>query len=323
MRLRKMVLGAAVLVMAMLSGACAGEAALDEDTAANGQAPAGTEEAAAGTEGGPAQTVIVGSANFTEQLIMAQMYAQVVEDLGVPVQTRLNLGSREIVFPALENGEINLLPEYNGALLAFLGEGESEARAPEEVTTALREALPDGIVALEPSEAQDKDGLAVLPETAEQYDLDTYSSLAPVAGELVVGGPAEMEEREVGLPGLRDVYGIEFADFRALDAGGPLTAAALRGGDIDVGRVFTTQGIIDEEGWVLLEDDMDLAPAQNIIPVAREEILTPEITAALDELSATLTTEDLTELNRRVDIDAEDPDAVAADYLEEKGLLGG
>ncbi|MGI8875448.1 MAG: ABC transporter substrate-binding protein, partial [Egibacteraceae bacterium] len=170
------------------------------------------------------------------------------------------------------------------------------------------------------SDAQDKDGLAVLPETAEEFGLETYSDLAPVAGEMVVGGPAEMEERDVGLPGLEEVYGIEFAEFRALDAGGPLTSSALSSGDIDVGRVFTTQGVIDAEGWVVLEDDMNLAPAQNIIPIIREDVLTSDIEEALNELSALLTTEDLVALNARVDVDAEDPEIVAVEYLEENGL---
>lgn len=324
MRVRIFVLGVLALSLMMLAGACAGEEALEEtgeptdvdaaEGATDGEAEATDGEAAGGT-------VIVGSANFTEQLILANMYAELLEGRGVTVERRLNLGSREIIFPALESGEISLLPEYNGAVVAFLTGGEADANEPEEVTEALRAELPEGLVALEPSDAQDKDGLAVLPETAEEYGLETYSDLAPVAGELVVGGPAEMEERDVGLPGLEEVYGIEFAEFRALDAGGPLTTAALSGGDIDVGRVFTTQGVIDAEGWVVLEDDMNLAPAQNIIPIIREDVLTPDVEAALNELSATLTTEDLIALNARVDVDAEDPEVVAVEYLEESGLI--
>ncbi|MBA2529470.1 MAG: ABC transporter substrate-binding protein [Euzebyales bacterium] len=320
MRLRICVLGAAVLVLAMLAG-CAGGDALQSG---GSEATAGSEVAGGGSEGaGGSDTIIVGSANFPEQLVLANMYADVIEDTGATVERRLNLGAREVIFPALRKGEINVLPEYNGALLAFLSKGEAKEKAPEEVTSALRDALPKGLEALEPAEAQDKDGLAVLPETAEEFSLATYSDLGKVSGELVAGGPAEMKKRDAGLPGLKREYNIEFNEFKPLDAGGPLTTEALQSGQIDVGRVFTTQGVIAENDWVLLEDDKELAPAQNIIPVAASDVLTPEITEALDKLSSTLTTEDLTAANKRVEIDKEDPDVVAREYLEEKGLIGG
>ncbi|MGI8873532.1 MAG: glycine betaine ABC transporter substrate-binding protein, partial [Egibacteraceae bacterium] len=198
MRVRTFALTVLALCLLLLAGACAGEDALDESAEPTG---AGEEEvtdgeAAGGEEGTDGEaaggTVIVGSANFTEQLILANMYAELLESRGVTVERRLNLGSREIIFPALESGEIGLLPEYNGAVVAFLTGGEADVTEPEEVTEALRAELPEGLVALEPSDAQDKDGLAVLPETAEEFGLETYSDLAPVAGEMVVGGPAEM-----------------------------------------------------------------------------------------------------------------------------------
>ncbi|MGI8574015.1 MAG: ABC transporter substrate-binding protein [Egibacteraceae bacterium] len=320
MRVRNNMLGAGLLlVVTLLAGACAGEEALNEGS--GGSQPAATGGASGG--GGGGGTVIVGSANFPEQLVLANMYADVIEDTGATVQRRLNLGSREVIFPSLRSGELTFLPEYSGALLAFLTEGEATAKNPDEVLSALREALPGGLVALEPAEAQDKDGLVVTQETAEEYNLETISDLEGVANELVVGGPAEMEERDVGLPGLKEVYGLEFKNFRALDAGGPLTTEALSSGQIDVGRVFTTQGVIDERGWVVLEDDKELAPAQEIVPIAQENVLTEEIRAAVNELSAALTTEDLTALNKLVEVDKEDPESVARQYLEENGLIGG
>lgn len=305
MRCRRSALGAVILLLAVLTGACAGGDALE----------------GGGGGGGGGGTVIVGSANFPEQLVLANMYALALEDAGVRTDTRLNLGSREVVFPALRSGEINLLPEYTGALLDFLAGGESTVTEPDAVYEALQEELPEGLVALEPAEAQDKDGLAVLPETAEQYDLATYSDLEPVAGELTVGGPPEMETREVGLPGLKRVYGIEFAEFVPLDTAGPVTFEALQSGDVDVARVFTTQGVIEARDWVLLEDDKTLAPAQEIVPVIARDSLSPEVETALNEVSETLTTEDLTDLNKQVEIDKKDPAAVARGYLQEKGLL--
>ncbi|MBK1668430.1 quaternary ammonium transporter [Rhodovibrio sodomensis] len=288
---------------------------------------AGVAAIAAGTLAGAGtakadDTLIVGSTNFPEQLILANMYEDILEARGiVDVETRLNLGSREIVFPALRNAEIEALPEYTGALLAHLTAGETQARTPEAVLAQLRKHLPEGIVALEPSPAQDKDALVVRPETAEKYNLTTVSDLADVAGKLIVGGPPEMKTREAGLPGLKDVYGIEFAEFRSLDAGGPLTKNALKNGDIDVARMFTTQGAIDENGWVVLKDDKNHIPAQNLIPVIRSDALTPEIAAALNELSAALSTEALTKLNAKVGVDKMDPEVVAEQWLKAEGLI--
>jgi len=268
-----------------------------------------------------ADGLIVGSTNFTEQLILANMYEDVLEADGVDVETRLNLGSREVVFPSLMSAEIEALPEYSGALLAHLTDGDTEARKPEAVLARLREELPDELVMLDPSKAQDKDGLVVRPETAEKHDLETYSDLAPVADELILGGPPETKTRRVGLPGLKDVYGIEFKEFRSLDAGGPLTKNALKNGDIDVARMFTTQGAIEENGWVLLEDDKNLVPAQNLVPVLRKEKVSEPVRTALNELSAALSTEALTKLNARVGVDNADPEAVAEAWLKEQGLI--
>ena len=305
MTLRERCLVLAVVVVSLLAAAagCGGQDALQEGG------------------GGGSSGFVVGSANFPEQLILGNMYADVVEDQGVKVERRLNLGTRDVVFPSLESGELTLVPEYNGALLSYLSKGESDVTSPEETTENLKAELPEGLIALKASEAQDKDALVVTQQTADKYDLKTTSDLAPVADELVLGGPPEMPERPDGLPGLKRVYGIEFEEFKPLDAGGPLTIEALGNGDIDVGRLFTSQGIIDARGWVVLEDDKELSPAQNIIPIIRKQDSSEKIEDALDELSATLTTEDLKKLNKRVEVDKEDPEEVAKDYLEQKGLL--
>jgi len=310
-RMKKLALIVMVaLSLAIIASGCAGEGALE-----------------GGGEGGGAggDAVVVGSANFSEQLILGNMYAELLEDRGVSVERRLNIGSRDTLFPALESGEITLVPEYTGALLVFRAEGEEEelkGSEPSQVTDRLREELPDGLVALDPAEAQNRGSLAVLPETAEEYELETYSDLAEVADELAVGGPPEFPTRYSGLVGLQEVYGIEeFGEFRALDAGGPLTAEALSSGQIDVARVFTTQGVIKDQGWVVLEDDKNMELAQNIVPVISEPALTDEIQSALNELSAGLTTENLISLNERVEVDREDPEDVAREYLQENGLI--
>lgn len=269
-----------------------------------------------------AQRVVVGSTNFAEQLILANVYAEVLEDRGIDVEKRLNLGSREIVYPALTSGEIDLLPEYTGALLAHVSEdGDIPARKEDEVSQMLREALPDSLEMLEPSAAQNKDTLVVREETAEKHDLETFSDLADVSGDMVVGGPPEMETRRVGLDGLQEFYGIEFAQFRSLDAGGPVTTGALENGDIDVARMFTTQGVIDARGWVVLEDDKELNPAQNLVPVARAEVLNDTIREALNEVSASLSTENLQQLNRAVGVDEREPEDVAREWVRDQGLV--
>jgi osmoprotectant transport system substrate-binding protein len=298
--------GAAVATcLALLLAACGGDDALEGGTQPNEQS-----------------SVTVGSTNFSEQLILAEMYAAVLKKAGVNVDTRLNLGAREVVFPALEKGEIDLLPEYNGSALSFLNPDATQTTA-DEVNTALAPLLDGkGLVALEPSPAEDKDGFAVTKETADKYSLAKISDLKGKAGQLVIGGPPELKTRPSGIPGLKKVYGIEdFKEFKALDAGGPLTTSALNKGDIDVGRVFTTQGAIAEHGWVLLEEDKPLEPAQNIVPIGRKDAMTDQVTQALNALAPKITTEELTKLNKLVDVDKQDPEKVANDWLTQQGLL--
>lgn len=269
---------------------------------------------------GAQQPVVIGSTNFPEQLILANIYNEVLEARGVETEMRLNLGARELVFPALKAGEIDILPEYTGALLGYLTRGESKAREEDEVIAALKRALPEDIAMLEPAAAQDKDALVVTQETARRYGLETMSDLKGVASGMVIGGPPELETRFIGLPGFKKVYGLDFEAFRSLDAGGPLTVAALENGDIDVALMFTTQGIIDAKGWVILEDDKGMISAQNLVPVVRKEVLTPTIRGALNAISARLTTNGLQRMNRRVVMGKRSPKAVARRWVAEHGL---
>jgi osmoprotectant transport system substrate-binding protein len=305
--MRRIRLGSAAVAvsLALLVAACGGDDALQ-----------------GGNQPSDSSKVIVGSTNFPEQLILAQMYAAVLEKAGVDVTTRLNLGNREVVFPALEKGEIQLLPEYNGSVLSFL-DPNATAVTSEEVNTALAPLLQaKNLVALQQSPAEDKDGWAVTKETATKYNLKTLGDLKPVASQLVVGGPPELKTRPAGLPGLKKVYGIpDFKEFKPLDAGGPLTISALKKGDIDVGRVFTTQGVIAAEGWVLLEETKPLEPSQNVVPIGRTDAMTDQVKNALNALSAKITTEELTKLNAQVDVDKKDPESVARDWLTQQGLI--
>jgi len=276
---------------------------------------------AASASNADTEPVVIGSTNFPEQLILANIYAKTLESRGVAVETRLNLGSREIVFPALRAGEVDIMPEYSGALLAYLSNGETDAQTAEEVISGLQQALPDELIMLEPGQAQDKDALVVTQATADEHGLETISDLQGVADDMIVGGPPELESRADGLPGLEETYGLTFQSFRALDAGGPLTVGALENGDIDVARMFSTQGIIDARGWVILQDDRNLVLAQNITPIVRRDVVTATIRATLNAVSAQLTTDDLQRLNHRVDVEKADPAAVAAAWINDHDLF--
>lgn len=269
------------------------------------------------------EPIKVASFNFNESVIVAEIYAQGLEANGYEVERKLNLGNREVVKPALESGEIDLVPEYIGSLAGFLGvEQTADSAAMWEAAKAAFEEL--GVTLLQYSPAQDKNAYVVTAETASELGLSTVSDLQPVAGDLRFGGPPECPERPLCLIGLTDVYGLEFAEFVPLDSAGPITIAALDGGDIDVALLFSTQGIIAANGWVSLEDDKGLNPADNLAPAIRTEVVDgygDDLVALLESYSEALTTEDLTELNKRADLDQEDPALLAEEWLRDNGFI--
>lgn len=289
-------------------------------TACGGEDSEGDPFASEESDGG---TIVVGSANFPESELLMQMYAQALEAKGVTVETQPNIGAREIYMEAFTSGDIDLLPEYNGALLSYLmPEGVPEGvTSPEAVYDALQDVLPEGSQTLPQSAAEDKDTLTVTPETAEKYDLASIEDLQPVADQLVVGAGPEWRERYQGLIGLKELYGVEFKQFKPLDAGGPLTVAALEDGTIDVANIFSTDSAISVNDWVVLEDPKNLYLSENILPLIRTEVVTPEVEEALNGVSEALTTENLTEALARVQVDKEDPVTVAEDFLTEHDLV--
>ncbi len=298
---RNRVAGATLLALALVAAACG-----------------------SGDDAAEAPTITVSSFNFNESTILGEIYAQALEAEGYDVARNLNLGNREVVQPALQSGEIDLVPEYVGSLAGFL---ELEATADSQATWgAAKAALEEsGATLLDYSPAQDKNGYVVRADTASQYGLSTVSDLAPVAAELIFGGPPECPEREFCLKGLEELYGLSFAEFKPLDVAGPLTVAALDSGEIDVALLFTTQGIIAENGWVLLDDDKGLNPAENVVPAVNQEIVDAygsDFTDLLNRISAALDTATLTALNGRADIGGEDPALIATDWLTANGFLG-
>ena len=268
----------------------------------------------------------IASFDFSESAIIAELYGQALADAGFRVEVLHEVGPRELLQPALERGLVEFVPEYMGTALGFLTRRPDAASADvNETYRALASELEDrGIVALEPAAAQDANGIAVTQETAERYDLETISDLAPVAGELVFGGPPECPERPLCLLGLQEVYGLSFESFSSLDTSGPITAAALRAGQVDVALLFTTSGYLGEGDLVLLRDDRELQPAENVVPVVRSDLirrLGEGFRETVEAVSRRLTTEDLVELNRQVTLEGGEPGAVAADWLAAHGVV--
>lgn len=284
----------------------------------------GSDDPIAGDSGDGGGSVIVGSANFSESALLAEIYAGALEAEDVEVTTRLNIGSREVYIQALEDGSIDIVPEYTGVLRDyFLAAAKAEAGTASDaqgVYDELVEAVPEGLEVGDYSEAEDKDGLVVTQDTAEEYSLTEIGDLADVAGDLTLGGPPEWKTRQTGIPGLKDVYGVTFGEFTETDAGGPLTLKALTQGRIDAGNLFTTNPQIPANDLVVLEDPESLFGSQNIVPLLREEVASDEVTATLNEVGEKLTTDTLTDLVAKVDIDKEDPADVAEQWLADNDL---
>ncbi|MBM2614457.1 ABC transporter substrate-binding protein [Actinoplanes sp. LDG1-06] len=268
-------------------------------------------------------TITVGSANFAESELLAEIYSQALEAKGLTVKRQFNIGARELYLKALQDGSIDLLPEYNGALLSALSSGGAPegVSKPEDVLGALKKVLPSGTEVLEQSPAEDKDTLTVTSETASKYSLKTIEDLKPVAKDLVIGAGPEWQERYQGLKGLKELYGIEFKEFKPLDAGGPLTVNALIKGQIQVGNIFSTDSSIATNKFVVLDDPKNLYLAENIIPLIRTSANNPTVTEALNAVSAKLTTENLTTTLAKVQVDKQDTAAVAKGWLTESGLV--
>lgn len=275
-----------------------------------------------GEEGGESGAVTIGSANFSESELLAEIYAQALEGAGVDVERKFSIGARELYVAALEDGSIDLLPEYLGAFyLYYAGDDASkDLTSTEDVYAALEKELPEELVALTPSVAENKSTLTVRSDTAEKYDLATIADIQPYASELTMAAGPEQAERWQGLLGLEAVYGIEFGKFRGLDAGGPLTVGALLDGEADVANVFSTDPVIQDENLVVLEDPEDLYLAQNILPVGNKNVITDEVEVTLDEVSGTLTTKTLSALLAQIQNDRVPLAEVAESFLSKHGL---
>lgn len=311
---RYRVIGAILLALALTAVACgdSGDDASTETTSGDGTAP---------PDGPP---IVIGAQDFGESAVLGEIYRGALESEGLEAEIQAVGGFRDLELAAFESGDINVAPEYAASMLEALNENAGEATADAtETTDLLNGYLEDlGLVALEPSDAVNTNAFVVTQETSDDSGITTLSELAANGSDLVLGGPPDCETNPFCIPGLDDVYGLDMSgNFQPLDAG-QVTVQALEAGQIDVAVLFSTSGVIADRGWVLLEDDQVMLAADNVVPVITtgvRDAYGDSVTSVLDDISSSLSTEGLTEMNRRYDIDNDDADQIAADWLADHG----
>lgn len=302
-----------LIVVALVASACGGTS---------------TSGGTAGTSAAVSRPAVrIGSANFFEQGLLAETYALLLEANGYKVERKFNLGNRAIVQPALESGQFDIDAEYLASLLSFVDKTAKASTDPKETAKLLQAALaPKKLTILDYTAATDQNGFVVTKETAAKFNLKKMSDLTAVAGQLTFGGPPECAspERVFCIAGLKTTYNITFKEFKPLDAGGPLTVAAVEGKQVDVGLLFTSDPGIVAKGFILLDDDKHLQLSDNIVPVVRDDLLAKDdgtIKKLLNSISAKLSQDELNGMNKLVSVDKKDPKDVARDWLKKQGLI--
>lgn len=274
------VLGTSIAAAALLaSAACGGN-------------PTGS-----GPDAGGSPAIVVGSASFSENEVLAEIYAGALKAKGIPVETKLDIGAREAYIGAVRAGDIDVFPEYSGNLLQYF-DSQATAAAPADVLRALQDKLPQGLEVLDPAPGQDKDSLNVTSDFARAHHLSSIEDLAKLKGLRLAANP-EFGSRAFGLPGMERVYGFQDVSFTPInDGGGPATVKALTSGKVDMADIYSTTPSIAENHLVTLEDPENLFAAENVIPLIRHDARSAEVDAVLNAVSAKLTTEALIALNQ-------------------------
>lgn len=269
---------------------------------------------------GDSTPLTVGSANFPESETLAEIYAGALNAAGIPATTKPGIGSREVYVRAVQDGSIDLVPDYSGNLLRYVDKTATAVSA-EDVMKELPEKLPAGLAVLEPAAAEDKDSIVVTQQTAAKYGLKTLSDLGKICDRIALGMPPEAQERPQGLPGLKANYGCvpkEFVPFS--DGGGALTVKALLDDRIQAANVFTTSPLKAKHDLVTLEDPKNNFAAQQVLPLIRTDSVGSQPREILNKISRVLTTEDLMQLNEKVSGDTkQNPKDAAAAWLKDKG----
>lgn len=300
----------------------------DSDAGATSESSAGVQSSGSGSE--DKGTLTVGGQNFTEMQVMAAMYEQVLSQAGYDVTTKL-VTTRDVYVGELSKGSVDVVPDYLAGMTDFLNIAKNGDDAPQVSTNDPDETLAaleplaeeEGISMLEPSEATDQNAFIVTQEFADENSLTTLSDLGALGEPIKLAAPADCEGRTDCEKGLTDVYDIDISEIVPLDFASAQMKDALKTGEVQLGETGTTDGSLESLGLVLLEDDKGIQPAQNLIPAVNSDFLeeNPDVADVLNELSSTLTTEDLAALNAQVDLERQQPEDVATTYLEDKGLI--
>jgi osmoprotectant transport system substrate-binding protein len=304
-----------------LAGLAAGVGLAVALTACGGSDPLSTPTTSAGTGGADGGPLVVGSADFPESQIIAEIYSGALNAAGVTASTKPNIGSREIYFKAVQDGSVDLVPDYSGNLLSHIDPQAPEVSA-DDIVKALPNKLPDGLGVLDVSEAENKDAMVVTKATAEKYQLKSIEDLAKVCNELTMGAPATFETRPYGFPGLKEKYGCEMKGLKPFsDGGGNLTLQALLTDDVQVADIYTTTPSIADNDLVVLEDPKNNFKAQQVLPLYNTAKMTDKAKEALNNVSKILTTEDLVNLNRAVSgSQKQNAKDAATSWLKDKGI---
>jgi osmoprotectant transport system substrate-binding protein len=306
-----------VLRSTLIRTAIAGVAVLGLAGCGGGGDQLGSDNAGSSPAPSKVTSITVGSADFSESQLIAEIYGQALAAKGVEVKKKPNIGNRETYMAAIKDGSVDLVPEYTGASLAYFDKNSTETD-PQKAYDALKKALTPGLEILEMSPATDEDTIVVTKATADKYSLKSIGDLK--GKNLVAGGSSEFKVRTAGLKGMKEKYDVDFKDYKTLDAGGPLSIKALENNQIQVTDLFTTQAVIKDKGWVQLEDPEHILPPNNIVPLIRTDHKSDDIAATLNAVDAKLTTDALTDLVKRIDVGKESADAVAKDWLSKNPL---
>jgi osmoprotectant transport system substrate-binding protein len=268
---------------------------------------------------GSGKAIVVGSANFAEDEILAYVYEQALQNNGIKASIKPNIGSRDVYLAALKQGSIDLVPEYSGNLLQYY-DPNATAQSSSDVYAALKKAVPSGFEVLKPAPAEDKDSYNVTKAFSAKYHVTSLSQLASVPGPLKVAAQPEFATRPYGPDGLKTDYGVQGVTVVPFtDGGGALTQAALASGQVQLADIYTTTPGIDK--FVTLKDPKNLIIAQNVVPLISKKVASSKVTSVLDKVSAALTTAELVKLNNlNQGAQKEQPAAVAKQFLKDNHL---
>ena len=273
---------------------------------------------------GDLTSIVVGSADFPESKIIAEIYAQALEANGFTVGRQYGIGSRETYIPAIRDHSIDLIPEYTGNLLQYF-DSETDVTTPNDVLLELFRALPGDLSILNPSPAEDKDTVAVSSQTAQRWNLETIGDLAAHSPEVTFAAPSEFLKRSEGMPGLKEKYGLDIPEknFVAIsDGGGPATVRALTGGTVTAANIFSTSPAIEQNNLVVLADPENNFPAANVVPLVSSQKKSDQLKTVLDAVSAKLTTDDLISLNAETTGNSGiNPDEAAQNWVRDNGFV--